>query len=50
MPDFSVIGDKMRLAGIRTGQDMCDDMLTRAGVALMPSSSFLLSPEDLHVR
>ena len=50
MPDFSVIGDKMKQAGIMTGQDMCDDMLSRAGVALMPSSSFLLSPEDLHVR
>ena len=50
MPDFSVIRDNMKQAGMMTGQDMCDDMLTRAGVALMPSSSFLLSPEDLHVR
>lgn len=40
----------MRVAGINTGQQMCDDMLSRANVALMPSSSFLLSEDDLHVR
>lgn len=27
MPDFSVIRDKMLMAGIKTGQQMCDDML-----------------------
>ena len=50
MPDFSVIRENMRMAGINTGQQMCDDMLSRANVALMPSSSFLLSEDDLHVR
>ena len=37
-------------AGITTGQAMCDDMLNSAKVALMPSSSFLLTEEDLTVR
>ena len=50
MPDFSVIRDNMARGGITSGQEMCDDMLERAGVALMPSSSFLLSADDLHVR
>ena len=50
MPDFSVIRSELRRAGIVTGQEMCDDMLARAGVALMPSEAFLLSPEDLSVR
>ena len=27
MPDFSIIRDKMLQAGIKTGQQMCDDML-----------------------
>lgn len=50
MPDFSIISPSLRRAGIRTGQEMCDDMLSRAGVALMPSEAFLLSQEDLSVR
>ena len=50
MPDFSVIRSELRRAGIVTGQEMCDDMLARAGVALMPSEAFLLSPADLSVR
>lgn len=50
MPDFSIIRPGLRRAGIMTGQEMCDDMLSRAGVALMPSQAFLLSPEDLSVR
>ena len=50
MPDFSVIRAELSQAGITTGQQMCDDMLARAGVALMPSSAFLLSPQDLSVR
>jgi len=50
MPDFSNIRSKMAEAGIKTGQAMCDDMLKSANVALMPSSSFLLSEDDLSVR
>ena len=50
MPDFSIIRSELSQGGITTGQQMCDDVLARAGVALMPSSSFLLSPEDLSVR
>ena len=50
IPDFSVLRESLGRAGILTGQEMCDDMLARAGVALMPSSAFLLSPQDLSVR
>ena len=50
IPDFSVLRSQLSQAGITTGQQMCDDMLARAGVALMPSSAFLLSPQDLSVR
>ena len=50
IPDFSVIRSSLSKAGITTGQEMCDDMLARAGVALMPSSAFLLSRQDLSVR
>jgi len=50
MPDFSNIRSEMANAGIKTGQAMCDEMLKSANVALMPSSSFLLSEDDLSVR
>ena len=50
MPDFSCVRDSMARAGITTGQAMCDHMLAQARVALMPSSSFLLSETDLTVR
>lgn len=50
MPDFSTIRSEMAEAGITTGQEMCDNMLKSANVALMPSSSFLLSKDDLAVR
>ena len=50
IPDVSVLRPELSQAGITTGQEMCDDMLARAGVALMPSSAFLLSPQDLSVR
>jgi len=50
MPDFSSIRSKLADAGITTGQKMCNDMLSSAKVALMPSSSFLLEEDDLSVR
>jgi len=50
MPDFEVIRPMLAARGITTGQGMCDLMLQEAKVALMPSSSFLLSPTDLTTR
>jgi len=50
MPDFSAVRDDLAAAGAVTGQQMCDLMLKQANVALMPSSSFLLGEDDLHVR
>lgn len=50
MPDFSNIRSEMAAAGIKTGQAMCDNILKYANVALMPSSSYLLSEDDLAVR
>jgi len=50
MPNFECIREGLNKQGVKTGQQMCDYFLQEIGVALMPSSSFLLSEEDLSVR
>jgi len=50
MPDFEVARAGLAARGVTTGQQMCDLLLKEAGVALMPSSSFLLDKADLTTR
>jgi aspartate/methionine/tyrosine aminotransferase len=50
MPDFSFYTDKLSLKGIKTSKALCEDLLEKTGVALLPGSAFGRPPGELTAR
>lgn len=50
MPDFSAREKRLKLAGIRSGSDLCESVLQETGVAMLPGSCFGYPESDLSAR
>ena len=49
-PDFSSFRDKLNARGIKTSEDLCDQLLHDVGVAILPGSVFGRSEKELSAR
>jgi aspartate/methionine/tyrosine aminotransferase len=49
-PDFRPFADALGRAGVATCSQLCDRMLSEAGVALLPGKDFGAAPDALAVR
>jgi len=49
-PDFKRYGEKLKIRGIATSQDLCEHLLEETGVAMLPGRDFGRTPEELTAR